>query len=213
MLYYETSIFHFQCLFYQNFNFLICHHDCIRMASVISKMGFLFLEQGFSPLLVPICIAISICCSGTGFFYQVVSLLQHRYFLFTKERTDLCIGYTSFLATTLWRLILFVVCSRHEVWNMGGQLWYQHAQQWHRSCQEYLLVCLHWVKGCHPLQVHDLRFFWDGEFKNKGLTKSVECNWKSDKSMVFAGFWSWLVLFFWWAPRDWLDTFHGVSAK
>lgn len=43
-----------------------------RMASVISKMGFLFLEQGFPKLLVPICIIISVCSSGTGFYYQVL---------------------------------------------------------------------------------------------------------------------------------------------
>lgn len=48
------------------------------MASVISKMGFLFLEQGFSPLLVPVCIAISISCSGTGFFYQTRGLKHGR---------------------------------------------------------------------------------------------------------------------------------------
>lgn len=42
-----------------------------RMASVVSKMGFLFLEQGFPKLLVPICIIISVCSSGTGFYYQV----------------------------------------------------------------------------------------------------------------------------------------------
>ncbi|KAM1258817.1 hypothetical protein ACFX13_039104 [Malus domestica] len=41
------------------------------MASVISKMGFVFLEQGFHSMLVPICVIISICCSGTGFYYQV----------------------------------------------------------------------------------------------------------------------------------------------
>lgn len=40
------------------------------MASVISKMGFIFLEQGFPSILVPVCISISICCSGTGFYYQ-----------------------------------------------------------------------------------------------------------------------------------------------
>ncbi|KAF8037445.1 hypothetical protein BT93_B0365 [Corymbia citriodora subsp. variegata] len=40
------------------------------MASVVSKMGFLFMEQGFSRMLVPVCIGISISCSGTGFFYQ-----------------------------------------------------------------------------------------------------------------------------------------------
>ncbi|KAM1234518.1 hypothetical protein ACFX2J_004085 [Malus domestica] len=41
------------------------------MASVISKMGFVFLEQGFHSMLVLICVIISICCSGTGFYYQV----------------------------------------------------------------------------------------------------------------------------------------------
>ncbi|XP_070679576.1 probable magnesium transporter NIPA9 [Malus domestica] len=41
------------------------------MASVISKMGFVFLEQGFHSMLVPICVIISICCSGIGFYYQV----------------------------------------------------------------------------------------------------------------------------------------------
>ncbi|RXH83106.1 hypothetical protein DVH24_003604 [Malus domestica] len=40
------------------------------MASVITKMGFVFLEQGFHSMLVPICVIISICCSGTGFYYQ-----------------------------------------------------------------------------------------------------------------------------------------------
>lgn len=48
------------------------------MASVISKMGFLFLEQGFSKILVPTCISISICCSGTGFFYQTRGLKHGR---------------------------------------------------------------------------------------------------------------------------------------
>ena len=43
------------------------------MTSVISKMGFVFLEQGFSRMLVPICISISICCSASGFYYQVFS--------------------------------------------------------------------------------------------------------------------------------------------
>jgi len=42
-----------------------------RMSSVISKMGFLFLDQGFPKLLAPVCIMISVCCSGTGFYYQV----------------------------------------------------------------------------------------------------------------------------------------------
>ncbi|XP_057957826.1 probable magnesium transporter NIPA9 isoform X1 [Malania oleifera] len=48
------------------------------MASVISKMGFVFLEQGFSKMLVPICISISICCSGTGFVYQTRGLKHGR---------------------------------------------------------------------------------------------------------------------------------------
>ncbi|KAK4783568.1 hypothetical protein SAY86_007942 [Trapa natans] len=48
------------------------------MASIISNMGFLFLEQGFSPLLVPVCIAISISCSRTRFFYQTRGLKHGR---------------------------------------------------------------------------------------------------------------------------------------
>ncbi|KAF4348148.1 hypothetical protein G4B88_016773 [Cannabis sativa] len=48
------------------------------MASVISKMGFVFLEQGFPRMLVPICISISICCSGTGFYYQTRGLKHGR---------------------------------------------------------------------------------------------------------------------------------------
>ncbi|KAL2346564.1 hypothetical protein Fmac_000564 [Flemingia macrophylla] len=48
------------------------------MASVISKMGFLFLEQGFHKLLVPICIMISVCSSGTGFYYQTRGLKHGR---------------------------------------------------------------------------------------------------------------------------------------
>ncbi|XP_038896971.1 probable magnesium transporter NIPA9 [Benincasa hispida] len=48
------------------------------MASVISKMGFLFLEQGFHEILVPICILISICCSATGFYYQTRGLKHGR---------------------------------------------------------------------------------------------------------------------------------------
>ncbi|THG01557.1 hypothetical protein TEA_023892 [Camellia sinensis var. sinensis] len=49
-----------------------------RVASVISKMGFVFLDQGFSKLLVPACISISVCCSGTGFFYQTRGLKHGR---------------------------------------------------------------------------------------------------------------------------------------
>ncbi|KAL6556684.1 hypothetical protein OROGR_005972 [Orobanche gracilis] len=48
------------------------------IASVISKMGFVFLEQGFSKLLFPICISISICCSGSGFIYQTRGLKHGR---------------------------------------------------------------------------------------------------------------------------------------
>ncbi|KAL2471971.1 putative magnesium transporter NIPA9 [Abeliophyllum distichum] len=49
-----------------------------RVASVISKMGFVFLEQGFSKLLLPICILISISCSGSGFVYQTRGLKHGR---------------------------------------------------------------------------------------------------------------------------------------
>ncbi|XP_009770654.1 putative magnesium transporter NIPA9 [Nicotiana tabacum] len=48
------------------------------ISAVISKMGFLFLEQGFSKLLVPICISISICCSGSGFVCQTRGLKHGR---------------------------------------------------------------------------------------------------------------------------------------
>ncbi|XP_033137886.1 probable magnesium transporter NIPA9 isoform X1 [Brassica rapa] len=48
------------------------------MASVVSKMGFVFVEQGFSAMFIPICISISICCSGTGFFYQTRGLKHGR---------------------------------------------------------------------------------------------------------------------------------------
>ncbi|KAJ6796365.1 putative magnesium transporter NIPA9 [Iris pallida] len=48
------------------------------MASVISKMGFVFSEQGFSKILVPICISVSICCSATGFVYQTRGLKHGR---------------------------------------------------------------------------------------------------------------------------------------
>ncbi|RDX91995.1 putative magnesium transporter NIPA9, partial [Mucuna pruriens] len=48
------------------------------MASVISKMGFLFLEQGFPKLLVPICLIISVCSSGTGFYIQTRGLKHGR---------------------------------------------------------------------------------------------------------------------------------------
>lgn len=48
------------------------------MASVISKLGFVFLEQGFPSMLVPVCISISMCCSGTGFYYQTRGLKHGR---------------------------------------------------------------------------------------------------------------------------------------
>ncbi|CAA2973520.1 probable magnesium transporter NIPA9 [Olea europaea subsp. europaea] len=48
------------------------------VASVISKMGFVFLEQGFSKLLLPICLLISISCSGSGFVYQTRGLKHGR---------------------------------------------------------------------------------------------------------------------------------------
>ncbi|KAL3818943.1 hypothetical protein ACJIZ3_004848 [Penstemon smallii] len=48
------------------------------IASVISKIGFVFLEQGFSQLLLPVCISISICCSGSGFVYQTQGLKHGR---------------------------------------------------------------------------------------------------------------------------------------
>ncbi|XP_068475988.1 probable magnesium transporter NIPA9 isoform X4 [Phaseolus vulgaris] len=48
------------------------------MSSVISKMGFLFLDQGFPKLLAPVCIMISVCCSGTGFYYQTRGLKHGR---------------------------------------------------------------------------------------------------------------------------------------
>lgn len=48
------------------------------IASVISKMGFLFVEQGFSKLFLPICVAISIACSGSGFVCQTRGLKHGR---------------------------------------------------------------------------------------------------------------------------------------
>ncbi|GJZ45927.1 hypothetical protein Tco_0593523, partial [Tanacetum coccineum] len=53
----------------QGFKVLHLYLD-YRIASIISKMGFVFLEQGFSTLSVHVCISISICCSATGFVYQ-----------------------------------------------------------------------------------------------------------------------------------------------
>uniref|UniRef100_A0A7N0RG25 Magnesium transporter n=1 Tax=Kalanchoe fedtschenkoi TaxID=63787 RepID=A0A7N0RG25_KALFE len=48
------------------------------MASVISKMGFVFLNQGFSAVLLPLCMAISISWSATGFVYQTRGLKHGR---------------------------------------------------------------------------------------------------------------------------------------
>ncbi|WVY91099.1 hypothetical protein V8G54_036613 [Vigna mungo] len=48
------------------------------MSSVISKIGFIFLDQGFPKLLAPVCILISVCCSGTGFYYQTRGLKHGR---------------------------------------------------------------------------------------------------------------------------------------
>ncbi|KAK8959093.1 hypothetical protein KSP40_PGU004202 [Platanthera guangdongensis] len=47
-------------------------------ASVISKLGFVFSEQGFSMMLVPICISLSICCSAVGFICQTRGLKHGR---------------------------------------------------------------------------------------------------------------------------------------
>ncbi|XP_022754672.1 probable magnesium transporter NIPA9 isoform X3 [Durio zibethinus] len=57
------------------------------MASVISKMGFVFVEQGFSKMLIPLCVSISICCSGTGFYYQVI-YHDGRHFACEFNKTD-----------------------------------------------------------------------------------------------------------------------------
>ncbi|KAH6828476.1 magnesium transporter [Perilla frutescens var. hirtella] len=48
------------------------------IASVISKMGFLFLEQGSSKLLLPVCVSISIVCSASGFVCQTRGLKHGR---------------------------------------------------------------------------------------------------------------------------------------
>ncbi|XP_042000648.1 probable magnesium transporter NIPA9 [Salvia splendens] len=48
------------------------------IASVISKMGFLFLEQGSSKLLLPFCVSISIMCSASGFVCQTRGLKHGR---------------------------------------------------------------------------------------------------------------------------------------
>uniref|UniRef100_A0A2P2KKB1 Probable magnesium transporter n=3 Tax=Rhizophora mucronata TaxID=61149 RepID=A0A2P2KKB1_RHIMU len=48
------------------------------IASVISKIGFIFLNQGFSAILVPVCLSISTGCSATGFYYQTRGLKHGR---------------------------------------------------------------------------------------------------------------------------------------
>ncbi|KAL8167869.1 hypothetical protein V2J09_009368, partial [Rumex salicifolius] len=48
------------------------------MASVVSKLGFVLWEQGFSKMLVPTSILISIGFSATGFFYQTRGLKHGR---------------------------------------------------------------------------------------------------------------------------------------
>ncbi|XP_057855750.1 probable magnesium transporter NIPA9 isoform X2 [Cryptomeria japonica] len=48
------------------------------LAAAISRMGFLLSEQGFSKMSIPVGIAISICCSGSGFFYQTKGLKHGR---------------------------------------------------------------------------------------------------------------------------------------
>ncbi|KAG6409546.1 hypothetical protein SASPL_127586 [Salvia splendens] len=50
----------------------------LKIASVISKMGFLFLEQGSSKLLLPFCVSISIMCSASGFVCQTRGLKHGR---------------------------------------------------------------------------------------------------------------------------------------
>eukprot|EP01018_Ginkgo_biloba_P020022 Gb_02937 [translate_table: standard] len=41
-------------------------------------MGFILSEQGFSKMSIPVGVAISICCSGSGFFYQTRGLKHGR---------------------------------------------------------------------------------------------------------------------------------------
>ncbi|CAI9093726.1 OLC1v1029278C2 [Oldenlandia corymbosa var. corymbosa] len=48
------------------------------ISSVISKIGFVLLEQGLSKLIVPVCISMSICCSAFGFVYQTRGLKHGR---------------------------------------------------------------------------------------------------------------------------------------
>ncbi|KAG0490620.1 hypothetical protein HPP92_007483 [Vanilla planifolia] len=48
------------------------------LASVISKLGFVFSNQGFPEILVPFCISISIGCSAVGFVCQTRGLKHGR---------------------------------------------------------------------------------------------------------------------------------------
>ncbi|KZV36518.1 hypothetical protein F511_15689 [Dorcoceras hygrometricum] len=48
------------------------------IASVVSKMGFVFVEQEFSKLMLPSCISISVCCSASGFVVQTRGLKHGR---------------------------------------------------------------------------------------------------------------------------------------
>ncbi|KAK9101382.1 hypothetical protein Scep_024812 [Stephania cephalantha] len=48
------------------------------MASVVSKVGFVLIEQGFSKMFAPLCISIGACCSATGFIYQTRGLKHGR---------------------------------------------------------------------------------------------------------------------------------------
>ncbi|KAG0488842.1 hypothetical protein HPP92_007653 [Vanilla planifolia] len=48
------------------------------LASVISKLGFVFSNQGFPEILVPFCISISIGCSTVGFVCQTRGLKHGR---------------------------------------------------------------------------------------------------------------------------------------
>lgn len=48
------------------------------LAAAISRLGFILSEQGFSKMSIPIGIALSICCSGSGFFYQTKGLKHGR---------------------------------------------------------------------------------------------------------------------------------------
>ncbi|CAL5363220.1 unnamed protein product [Camellia sinensis] len=79
----------------------------VKVASVISKMGFVFLEQGFSKLLVPACISISVCCSGTGFFYQTRGLKHGRAIVVSA-----CAAVASIVTGVLAGVVLLVTSTR-----------------------------------------------------------------------------------------------------